>query len=427
MKKRLVTALALMFGLGIGATAFAAANPFVDVPAKHWAYDAVNKLAKAGIVDGYGDGTFRGDRTMTRYEMAQIVAKAMARSDKADAETKATIDKLATEFSAEIENLGVRVAKLEKKSDNVRFDGNLRVRYNNQKLSGASEAGASDRLVRMRLAAHAAVNEDWNVHAMFETNMNDVNSNNSLTANDSKVYLNTAYAEGPIGGTTVSVGKFIQTETGDLFLDETFVKGIRFGFGNQLKAQVFYGSIDPNPYTYLGTGTNTSTAYGTSLNWAANKNLNVFGSYTHLKDRNNAKSFSTVGVTEGKDNMNAWDIGAAYKFAPDWTVTAVYGATNADTQNKAFRGQFQYKAIDLNKAGTWQAALGYWKHEANATYDSGFVTDSINGQGMKGWYFDGAYVPAKNIKLRAIYGDLKTTVGNEIKDKYTRLQAEFFF
>ena len=423
MKKRLVTALALMFGLGIGATAFAAANPFVDVPAKHWAYDAVNKLAKAGIVDGYGDGTFRGDRTMTRYEMAQIVAKAMARSDKADAETKATIDKLATEFSAEIENLGVRVAKLEKKSDNVRFDGNLRVRYNNQKLSGASEAGASDRLIRMRLAAHAAVNEDWNVHAMFETNMNDVNSNNSLTANDSKVYLNTAYAEGPIGGTTVSVGKFIQTETGDLFLDETFVKGIRFGFGNQLKAQVFYGSIDPNSYTYLGTGTNTSTAYGTSLNWAANKNLNVFGSYTHFKDRNN----DNTAFFGNKDNMNAWDIGAAYKFAPDWKVTAVYGATNADTQNKAFKGEFQYKAIDLNKAGTWQAALGYWKHEANATYDSGFVTDSIKGQGMKGWYFDGAYVPAKNIKLRAIYGDLKTTVGNEIKDKYTRLQAEFFF
>ena len=135
MKKRLVTALALMFGLGIGATAFAAANPFVDVPAKHWAYDAVNKLAKAGIVDGYGDGTFRGDRTMTRYEMAQIVAKAMARSDKADAETKATIDKLATEFSAEIENLGVRVAKLEKKSDNLKFDGNLRVRYINEKFS----------------------------------------------------------------------------------------------------------------------------------------------------------------------------------------------------------------------------------------------------------------------------------------------------
>ena len=69
MKKSIILTLALVFVLGIAGTAFAA-NPFVDVPAKHWAYDAVAKLAQAGIVDGYGDGTFKGDKTMTRYEMA---------------------------------------------------------------------------------------------------------------------------------------------------------------------------------------------------------------------------------------------------------------------------------------------------------------------------------------------------------------------
>ena len=63
--------------LGVSATAFAA-NPFSDVPAGHWAY-VVCKLAAAGIVDGYPDGTYKGDRTMTRYEMAQIVAKALVK------------------------------------------------------------------------------------------------------------------------------------------------------------------------------------------------------------------------------------------------------------------------------------------------------------------------------------------------------------
>ena len=109
MKKSLIVTLALVFVLGIAGTAFAA-NPFVDVPAKHWSYDAVAKLAQAGIVDGYGDGTFKGDKTMTRYEMATVVAKAMAKSDKADAEQKAAIDKLAAEYSAELSNLGVKVA-----------------------------------------------------------------------------------------------------------------------------------------------------------------------------------------------------------------------------------------------------------------------------------------------------------------------------
>ena len=72
MKKSLVLAMAM--ALGVTASAYAA-NPFSDVPAGHWAYDSVNKLASAGIVDGYGNGTFGGDRLMTRYEMAQIVAK----------------------------------------------------------------------------------------------------------------------------------------------------------------------------------------------------------------------------------------------------------------------------------------------------------------------------------------------------------------
>ena len=67
-----------------------AANPFADVPAGHWAYESINKLAAAGVIEGYGDGSFRGDRLMTRYEMAQIVAKAMAQG--------ANVDSLAAEL-----------------------------------------------------------------------------------------------------------------------------------------------------------------------------------------------------------------------------------------------------------------------------------------------------------------------------------------
>ena len=76
MKKSLVLAMAM--ALGVTASAYAA-NPFSDVPAGHWAYDSINKLAAAGVIEGYGDSTFGGDKLMTRYEMAQIVAKAMAK------------------------------------------------------------------------------------------------------------------------------------------------------------------------------------------------------------------------------------------------------------------------------------------------------------------------------------------------------------
>ena len=82
-----------------------------------WAYQAVSQLASTGIITGYPDGTFKGQNDITRYEMAQMIAKAMANQDRANAEQQAMINRLADEFSNELNNLGVRVAKLEDRVD----------------------------------------------------------------------------------------------------------------------------------------------------------------------------------------------------------------------------------------------------------------------------------------------------------------------
>ncbi|SEI83411.1 S-layer homology domain-containing protein [Propionispira arboris] len=113
MKKTLITAITTALVVGAASTTFAAANPFSDVPTDHWSYDAVSKLAKDGVIEGYGDGSFRGDQKITRYEMAQMVAKAMTKSDVSAAD-KAMIDKLSAEYADELNNLGVRVTNLEK-------------------------------------------------------------------------------------------------------------------------------------------------------------------------------------------------------------------------------------------------------------------------------------------------------------------------
>lgn len=132
----------MAMALGVTASAYAA-NPFSDVPAGHWAYDSINKLAAAGVIEGYGDATFGGDKLMTRYEMAQIVAKAMAKG--------VNVDKLAAEFADELDNLGVRVANLEKKADNVKISGQVRASYKD-----ADKAGSESRL-RTRLILSGAV------------------------------------------------------------------------------------------------------------------------------------------------------------------------------------------------------------------------------------------------------------------------------
>ena len=160
MKKSLVLAMAM--ALGVTASAYAA-NPFSDVPAGHWAYDSVNKLASAGIVDGYGNGTFGGDRLMTRYEMAQIVAKAMAKG--------ANVDRLAAEFADELDSLGVRVAALEKKSDNVKITGEARFRYVDQKAK-ANDGDGYVADLRSRIWLTGQVNEDWKYTGMIENVQN---------------------------------------------------------------------------------------------------------------------------------------------------------------------------------------------------------------------------------------------------------------
>ena len=79
-------ALAILAGLTVGmsSTAFAAtADSFTDVPKDHWSYQALDYLAKEGVIEGMGDSTFQGSRAMTRYEMAAIVAKAMQKNDSA--------------------------------------------------------------------------------------------------------------------------------------------------------------------------------------------------------------------------------------------------------------------------------------------------------------------------------------------------------
>ena len=74
-KKKFLMLLITLVILGSNGSGFAIANPFSDVPAGHWAYNAVVSLAAKGTFNGYGDGTFKGDRNITRYEAATILAK----------------------------------------------------------------------------------------------------------------------------------------------------------------------------------------------------------------------------------------------------------------------------------------------------------------------------------------------------------------
>lgn len=160
------------FLLGILTVAFFAtvafANPFVDVPVNHWAYEAVNSLVSRGIVEGYPDGTFKGNQTQTRYEFAMQVARMMAVVDfeKASKEDVRLLQRLAVEFNSELEALGVKVSEIDSRLvvvednlNNFHFSGEFRFDTTHQTKDSLSPKTSMD-VSRFRLYMHKHIDEN---------------------------------------------------------------------------------------------------------------------------------------------------------------------------------------------------------------------------------------------------------------------------
>ena len=306
MKKTLVSALTTALVVGAASTTFAAANPFSDVPADHWAYDAVSQLAADGVIEGYGDATFQGDKNITRYEMAQMVAKAMAKKDVSAAD-KAMIDKLAAEFSDELNNLGVRVANLEKNADMVKWNGEMRYRYYSDRQDGQKKVNKD--LLRFRLNPTAEVNSNWAVHARLDADMNMKNDDTST----STAKLKRVYAEGKYDNFDIRLGKMglFSDESEGMTLDDEF-SGARVQFGNVLKTTLEAGrwsgienktkgtagynpAYNDSAANYQGimlTGEQGKVSGGVAYRHFNSNAFGSFGSYSNNNKEDNADTFN---------------------------------------------------------------------------------------------------------------------------------------
>lgn len=167
----LKTTLAAFFA----ATAFtvSAANPFADVDTSSWAYQAVCQLSDQGVVDGYPDGTFKGDKNVSRYELAQIIGRLMAKEGTLNDSQRATVQKLSAEYAGELQSLGVRVKELEKKTGNLSNITEIRVqdipRYDN--VYKDNKSSHDELSLRVRLNTMANVNDRSTVYSQLETTM----------------------------------------------------------------------------------------------------------------------------------------------------------------------------------------------------------------------------------------------------------------
>ena len=416
MKKSLVLAMAM--ALGVTASAYAA-NPFSDVPAGHWAYDAVNKLAAEGVVDGYPDGTYGGDKLMTRYEMAQIVAKAMAKG--------ANVDKLAAEFADELDSLGVRVANLEKKADNVKITGQIRASY---KDVDGDKKGHEGRL-RTRLFLNGQINEDWTYTGRFENNQYYTDE-----TGDDDVSLNWAYVSGRVGGVKMDAGR----------MDFTFADvvdnrgdGVKLSYGDNVKV------------------------YGWAFKASSDKWVN--GQYTVNDVKDGEKVTETKDLVEDGDRIYVAGVGAqigvvdadvryynadtfrdqeiyevavAGEIAKDLTLrgTYFYGDSDIDgydMDNSGWLVGLNYRGAKASQPGSWGVYANYsdrplatyldptafsgyadYPVDANWVVDSanGKVTDVYSGDGYEGFEVGANVTLAKNIVAAVKYYDFESREGN---------------
>ena len=402
MKKTLVSALTTALIVGAASTTFAAANPFADVPTDHWAYDAVSTLAADGVIEGYGDTSFKGDKNVTRYEMAQMIAKAMAKTN-VSGNDKALLDKLAAEFADELNNLGVRVANLERNADKVKFAGEARYRYwsyRDEQADGSKTKSNTDSL-QYRLFPTAEINDNWHVNARL-TGSTELSKDKDTNSTNGSVQLSYIYADGQYHNFEVKVGKMPLYSTADagLVMDD-FFSGAQLTFGNKLKATLEAGrwnlgdANDGIKTRVAGLNDDAASYQGLDLGYTLGK-LNLGTAYRQFssdvfKHVHNYHDGSTT------DKAQIWSLGGQYTFDKNVALAGSYAKNaKADSYNKSGNIELDYKGADKKNKGSWGAFVAYRHLGQNVslmpTYDT---ARSANNE--KGWDFSASYIPYTNV------------------------------
>ncbi len=418
MKKSLTAAMAAALVVGASSTTFAAANPFSDVPSTHWAYQSVAKLAAAGVIEGYGDGTYRGDRQITRYEMAQMIAKAMAKNP--TGASKAELDRLAAEFRDELDALGVRVSELEKYADKVTWNGKIEYTYERFRTDPAN-TGRKDKETAngfiFRLEPRAEVNDHWTVNARIDA---DVDMKHDET---SHLQLKRAWAEGDYDKFNVKVGKFeFYPEGEDGLLWDTEISGGSLTFGSKWKFNVTGGRVKDDVVGGGGYGENVTeddpaTVIGVRIDYnQGDKGLFGGAGWYSVKDDDLAWSrnryyrrgfrdsidFENEHARKAYQKANIWTVNLGYKFNDMLKVYGTYAQnTKADFEDKAWQAELNYGNYDdASEKGQWNVFAGYRKQGTNVSF-APTAEDALRG--TRGFVIGASWAPFKNIGFIAKY------------------------
>ena len=385
MKK--ILAVAAVAALTAGVSAYAA-NPFSDVSPDDWAYQAVSDLSDQGVVEGYPDGTFKGERNMTRYELAQVIARLMAREDQLNAEQKATLDKLAGEYADELANLGVRVSNLEKKVGNISWFGDARMRWKEKgyNTDGSRKADGWDG--RMRINAKAQVNDSTYVRGRFTSSMD---FKDSADANTKMDVLFVHHQFGDKVGMNLGRNFLTLGQTG-MYYDDFFDGAQLFIGDSKLTLEAGYGRMNTwiNDYGQKKDDTVYARLYGQT------------GRIGY-----DAEYIKTVGAADA-DKKSIWGAGLTVGVTDAVDMFGdFYKNTEPEGDPQMWTAGLGFGHYNLKKPGTFRVSAQYVRNEAGAYFGgstyTAFPASSLLKVDSKFWLANADVVLAKNVRLHGEY------------------------
>ena len=435
MKSKVFASLAAV--MAVSATCAFAANPFVDVPTDSWAYKSVVELADAGVIQGVDGQYFQGQRSITRYEAAEMVAKAMAHMDKASVEQRALINKLADEYADELNNLGVRVSNLENRVGNIKFSGDARVRFQHSSDAGLKNDDAWD--YRIRLRGVAQVNDRTTATVGISTG--DVSfGGNGAASENADVFADDIKIDYNFGSPNwnLSLGR-----------TDTYVLGGENAYGYQ------YGDVfDRAELKYQNDSFAITAGYGKFKEGdiAGDSELTLDGVKTGYGEIEGFfgngsavgvyyNDFSTAGGSDRTaadyyDIDDLWGAYASVNVGSNWNLLANYESISRDKSNDSVSdpnvwiGKLTYGSVSEEQKGSWDIWLEYLSAEKGALI--GGATNSWRDDsvldGVESWGIGMDYALGKNVVLTV--GQTFGTNGKNGKpdpDEFTDVELNFFF
>ncbi len=401
-KKTLVSAMLAATIMGTASVTMAAENMFSDVPLDHWAYDAVAKLAEDGIIEGYGDTNFGGDKPITRYEMAQLVEKAMQNQENARSVDKAAIEKLQKEFDSELRG---EVQDLRKDVNELKnrmgWYGDARVRYFTNKDQTLTDGYENNRQgkgstfeQRLRLGFWANPAEHLRVDGRLKventTGKNDGWGNdrkndygNGIKENQNKLGIDKMSLIWENAGTQVRVGRNETSIGQGLIYWENPIDGVDVShtFGDKVTATIGYGDTSaatwaPSTIWSAYANVKVQASPATSFTLGALHNTTDYHYYNSGKTEYTvwSKDGAVIGHTwtstsgnhnvwangdqigsvwidgdsstynKSKYKMNQLSLGFNSQLAPKWNLIGEYVHNNVSAQRDN---------EDINKHGFW--------------------------------------------------------------------------